>query len=228
MKDLDFKRAFTMVELIFIVIIIGILAAVIIPRSQNNSLREAADQIVSHIRYTQHLAMMDDKFDPNDTNWAKKRWQIIFNNSSTYTNDKFSYSIFSDNASGSTGNADKSEIAINPQDPSRLLSGGSSSFYSSDEKATKGMHIGNKYGITDVTFSDSCSNGISPNKSKRLAFDYLGRPLKGNIVGLSLTNPYDTTYLMVEKCTITLTNSAGENINITIEPETGFAQVVSS
>ena len=61
------KKAFTMLELVFVLVVIGILAAVMIPNMQSTALREAAIQVVSHIRYTQHLAMIDDKFDTTDT-----------------------------------------------------------------------------------------------------------------------------------------------------------------
>jgi Tfp pilus assembly protein PilE len=218
-------KAFTMMELIFILIVIGILAAIIIPKSRDTRLREAADQIVSHIRYTQHLAMMNDKFDPNDNEWYKGRWQIIFGKSKDYTDDKYTYSIFSDKRGTSgkyTGNPDISEIAKNPQDTSRLLSGGYAGILKYNEgRATKEMHIGKKYGITDVTFSNTCSRG----GSSRLAFDYLGRPFMGNIV--NATMPYDSDRLITSQCIITLTNNAGESINITVEPETGFARIGS-
>jgi prepilin-type N-terminal cleavage/methylation domain-containing protein len=226
-------RAFTLVELVFVIIVIGILASVIVPKSQGSRLREAADQIVSHIRYTQHLAMMDDKFDPNNNDWFKERWQIQFMNSTSVRDDAkwyWSYVIYSDTSLGHSGDPQPYEIARNPMDLSKRLTGGTSAAAGdikySDPNATNEMNLGKKYGIIDVVFSNTCSNGVPPNNSKRLAFDYLGRPLKGNIA--SLDSPYDTTRLMFERCTITFTNSAGENINITIEPETGFAQVVSS
>jgi Tfp pilus assembly protein FimT len=95
-----------MAELIFIIIIIGILAAILIPSSQSNRLREAADQIVSHIRYTQHLAIMDDKFNLNDNYWFKERWQIQFMNSTSVRGDTtyyWSYVIYSDTSLGHSG-----------------------------------------------------------------------------------------------------------------------------
>ena len=63
------KKAFTMLELVFVIVIIGILAVVAMPSFQRDTLQEAGNQIISHIRYTQHLAMMDDKFNPADATW---------------------------------------------------------------------------------------------------------------------------------------------------------------
>ena len=79
------KKAFTLIEIVFVIVIIGILAVVIIPRTERDPLREAAIQIVSDIRYTQHLAMIDDKYDSTDSNWYRNRWQLLFGKSSTGT-----------------------------------------------------------------------------------------------------------------------------------------------
>ena len=75
------KKAFTMLELVFVLVVIGILAAVMLPQMQSTKLREAAIQVVSHIRYTQHLAMIDDKFNANDGLWFRKRWELLFGSS---------------------------------------------------------------------------------------------------------------------------------------------------
>ncbi len=40
------KKAFTMIELIFVIIVIGILAVVVMPRSSSNKLQEAATQVL--------------------------------------------------------------------------------------------------------------------------------------------------------------------------------------
>ena len=56
------NKGFTVIELIFVIIAVGILAAMIIPRLEINGAREAATQMLTHIRYAQHLAMQDDIF----------------------------------------------------------------------------------------------------------------------------------------------------------------------
>ena len=92
------KKAFTMLELIFVIVIVGILSFIAASSFQRNTLREAADQLVSHIRYTQHLAMMDDKFKSNGANaqnWFRENWQIRFHRT-VDTELVWSYSIFSD------------------------------------------------------------------------------------------------------------------------------------
>jgi len=84
------KKAFTMLELVFVIVVIGILAATIIPSTRTNPVPEASIDLVSKIKYAQHLAMVDDKFNATaGSNWMQNRWQI------TLVNNK--YSIVSDN-----------------------------------------------------------------------------------------------------------------------------------
>jgi len=71
------KKAFTMIELVFILVVIGILAVTIIPSTRTNPVQEAAVGLISKIRYTQHLAMINDKYNEG-ADWYKNRWQIRF------------------------------------------------------------------------------------------------------------------------------------------------------
>ena len=78
------KKAFTLLELVFVIVIAGILAFVLIPKSSDTKLLESANQLISHIRYAQQLALNNDQFDPNDKDWYKKMWRIEFKNNGTY------------------------------------------------------------------------------------------------------------------------------------------------
>ena len=74
-------KAFTMLELVFVIVVLGILAALALPRMDRDLRQEAKDNILSAIRYTQHLALMDDKTNPTDANWQNKLWKITFSSS---------------------------------------------------------------------------------------------------------------------------------------------------
>lgn len=222
------KKAFSMLELVFVLVVIGILAVMMLPQMQSTKLREAAIQVVSHIRYTQHLAMVDDKFDVNDADWYKSRWHILFG-ASDDTEGKIAYSIFSDkdSLSGTTPNGKpnltNNEIALNPENPDKFLSGGySGTLTSSSSSATKNMNIGLNYGIYDtngVIFNGGCADG----NTKRLTFDHLGRPIKGTINGF--TKSYEANKLIQTRCEIVLTSPEG-SLTIAVEPETGYAHIL--
>jgi len=236
MKKLGQTPAFTMLELVFVIVVIGIISAVAFPRMSDNNLRTAADQVVSHIRYTQHLAMQDDKFSPNDAEWFKGRWAIRFYENLSFTNTTcpvenfngiWAYTIFSDNP-GYTGNPNLSEMARDPENPSQFLSGGfnntlcvNNSDNAPDAQSTLGLRLNEKYGITNITFGGGCRSTV-----RYINFDYLGRPAN------SFPNlaPYELPAsgwhrLLTQQCRITLTDGVGA-ITIAIEPETGYTHIL--
>ena len=216
-----------MLELVFVIVVAGILAAAIVPRFDRNNLEEAADQVISHIRYTQHLAMVDEKFDTNDSKWFKGRWQIRFFKKAYASSDgtaKWAYAIFNDkpNSAGNfdgNPNATTGEVAIDPLNHT-LLSGGFTIYYS-NPKTNKKSAIGETYGIKKVKFTNCGSTAT------RIAFDYMGRPMIGNLK--SLSQSYKMNRLLKTQCKIALckTNPCSENnITIAIEPETGYAHIL--
>jgi len=80
MKTLNKQtKAFTIMELVFVIIILGILASLALPRMERDLRQEAKDHILSAIRLTQELALIDDKTNPSDANWQENLWKISFN-----------------------------------------------------------------------------------------------------------------------------------------------------
>ena len=227
------KKAFTLIEIIFVVVIIGILSAIIAPRVKRATLDEAAQQIASHIRYTQHLALQDDKFDASDQNWSQKRWQIFFANTTatasggSNTQQMWTYTIFSDI------NKDKSpqnpEVAKNPQNPYNSIMtggyGGNIPYFLANNKVNpkimKNMNLTKKYDITTITFSGGCINN-----HKRISFDYSGRPLFDTPT--LLTQKYavnGNNKLLQTDCNITIQDSQGKTKTIVVTPETGYVYI---
>ena len=212
------KKAFSMLEFIFVIVVLGILASVIIPRLKSTSLEEAAIQVASHIRYTQHLALVDDKYSSADPLWYKRRWQIVFGKSA-YTDNEVAYTIFSDTLATASGNPDEEEIAKDPMNTSKRLTGGHSGtmhIYDDALRVTKEMNLGLNYGIKSYQLSGGCANA-------RLAFDSLGRPMTGNLS--SIGGPYQQDRMIVQRCKITLANDQ-ESVTIAIEPETGYVHLL--
>ena len=212
------RRGLTLIELIFVIVIIGILSAVLTPRFDRPTLDQAANQIVSHIRYTQHLAMVDNKFDPNQEFWYRQRWQIQFQ---TTGNEEY-YTIHS-NRDGKGANFVQDDIARNPLNPQQFFTG-RESISTDTAKYTKNMNLTVKYAITDVSFSNNCSY----HASRRVSFDYIGRPLYANPASLDsmYIDGVNGNRLIQTPCIITLTDTDNESKQIAIEPETGYAHIL--
>ena len=219
------RKAFTLLELVFVVVVIGILAAVIIPNTKTNSVQEAAIQLVSHIRYTQHLAMVDDKYDANNHGWFHELWQINFTTGGSASSDhKVAYAIFSDWKNTHTGHPEKDELAKDPLTGKLITGGVTNTVPYNDPDALDKANLGLKYNVGSISFSSSCMY----HGSKRIAFDYLGRPIKGNISSPSNSTTLLTAIkLITTRCEITLFAPNNDvNVTIAIEPETGYAHIL--
>lgn len=243
------KNAFTMIELVFVIVIVGILSLVISSSFERNTLREAADQVVSHIRYTQHLAMVDDKFVPNpemskegsaasrlleSREWYKGRWHIFF---STTANGTVSYSIISDSTKSTYDgnpsanfNSPYSEVARDPLNPTQYLIGTTYTSFDNDKDRyiNPKLDLKKTYGIVGL----SIAGGNTGSTATRVIFDSLGRPYRGAITSLtSSTNRLASSRITIKLCKVACTNpqssaNNGDEIVIAIEPESGYTHIL--
>ena len=210
MRKID---AFSLIELVIVIVIIGILLSITAINFKSDDLLKAANQVAFHLRYTQHLALIDDKFNPEDNNWFKARWQIYFIKT-IESKSVLHYAIFSDSGKYS-GSPDRYEIAKNPLNPSKVLAiahAGISSINPTDE-----LDLMSKFNIKDIELMDVCSH----YNSTRISFDQLGRPYKGN--PKSSTN--STQNLITSTCKIRLTHQNNSCIDIDITPITGLITI---
>jgi type II secretory pathway pseudopilin PulG len=197
------RFAFTMLELVFVIVVIGIITAVMLPRIDRDNVYEAAQQLISHIKYTQHLAMIDNKFDDIDPLWFNELWQIRFQ---ACAGNRHAYSIYSDTDHDAA--IDAGEAALDPLSRKRI----DATTCVAGPNQDPNVVLSNKYDIDTVNLAGPCFAA-----NNYIAFDHLGRP------HIDVANSVNVAQAV---CTITVASNA-ENLTISVEPETGYACIIN-
>jgi prepilin-type N-terminal cleavage/methylation domain-containing protein len=206
------NQAFTMLELVMVIVVLGILAALALPRLDRDLTQEASDTVLSSIRYTQHMALLDDRQQFDDAQWQREFWRIEFEqcaDGGTFL------SVGSDK--DQDGSLDRDETLLDPSNGKPMFwkntedckSGG-------DDTASDQIFLYKKYGVKTITGSGGC-NGV-----KHIGFDHLGRP------HVSFTNSSSPDYgsYMTSTCIFTFSLENGESFRLQINPETGYATIL--
>lgn len=160
-----------MLELVFVIVVIGIISAMVIPRMDRDSLFEATNQTLNHIKYTQHLAMTQDVYSDTNPNWFMQRWKMQFYACGGYV-------VYSDSNEG--GGADRNESAIDPQTGKRLFT---TNVCDENPLDYDKISLVNNFG---VTLALNCGG-------QDMAFDTLGRPYSANTMNGVLKQNCDIT-----------------------------------
>ena len=220
-ERLDMKRAaFTMVELTMVIVIIGILAALALPRMERDIRQEAGDNILSAIRHAQHMALMDNVTDPRYDNWQRSFWRFGFQKCS---DNGYFYTISSDK--NREGNIDSGEEAVDPLNGLKFNGSNTSECTKSvQDGSSPNIFITKKYGIPFVTSSGDSGvtfNNCGASTAKYIGFDHMGRPHRG----FTASSTPDYATLVHADCTITFKfeDSSIEDLVITVEKQTGHA-----
>ena len=208
------KSAFTMLELVFVIVVVGILSVVFIPKFERDNAGEAAYQIARHIRLAQHYALTEDRFNsPSSTAWKGTFWRITFING---TSGKC-YQVWTDrDASGGTAPSG-SEKALDPL-TNKYVWGGTTC---SDTQANvdQDVLLWKSFGVSTLTVC----NGVG---ASHLAFDHLGRPGRVSLAGTG-AGASGTFTPLASDCAITFTTNDGHDANLTVYRETGFVKVTA-
>ncbi len=209
---MSYKLAFSMIELVMVIVVIGILASMAIPRLKRDVRQEAIDSITSDIIYTKQLALFDDKHNVFDQQWQMTYWKWRYTLCSA--SDKVFYSVSSD--INEKGNVNRSESAIDASNGKYLYQ----SNYFCKEGATSSKDdsprviISKRFGIKNIQNGGDCKGDV-----QSVAFDSFGRPHRGVE---SYSSP-DYKFMMKEDCSFTF-SFFDEEINpftIVIEAITG-------
>jgi len=208
-----------MIELVFVIIVLGILASVAMDRTDRDLKQEASETILSHIRLAQQLALSDNKHrSDNDVRWQTSYWRFQFSNCSFTGNVKPIYAVGS---APLNGNLSKITSAIDPINGKYLF--GSCTETSNGPDVSEDVFAGRHFGVKKMKLTGCIGTSNTADRGKNFGFDYLGR-LHIKLQQYDGTNFFDN--IATRDCNLTVTMSDDDNFTITIEAETGHSFIV--
>lgn len=210
------RRGFSMIELTLVLIILGIILFIASPKLLPDKLSLAAFQVASHLRYTQRLALNDDKTGLGDE-WHKRNWRLFFH-SGLVTGSKeheWRYTVFSDDGKFSGNPNSLKQIAPDPANPGKLLTSGFNAQSYKDSRITSSLNLSKTYGIVEIKFKN-CGN-----KNQTISFDSFGAP---SGTPKSAKHPFARRF--TKDCEISLYDKTGKNITIIVHAITGYVKIL--
>ncbi len=208
------RRAFSLVELVIVIVVIGILASLSIPRLNEDNRAQAINHILTMIRYTQNLALHDSKQLRDNPKWQKGFWS--FRIYKCQNENKYYFIIASD--SDRNGTITKNESAVDPSNGKYLYAYNNCDQAKKDSEMSPNVFL-DRFGINSITFS-SCAGDLGSGNTKHIGFDRFGRVHKN--FGSSNTPDYKS--YRRRDCKITFGFEDGKSpFTIVVKKETGFA-----
>lgn len=196
-------------EIIAVLTILGIFYSAFLLKfdSKDAQLEIATQRLILYLKHTRIQALIDDKFDPNDSLWHKKRWSLKFLRCKHDVGGLY-YSIYSD--TNKTGQIAKAETL---KDPLTLKYIYSDNTCEAKEDRSKYVLLTQEFNINkvEVSCNDTDSLGQLSFGSKAELYSKLSD---------TQNRPFD--YLVENPCEITLYNDKGDISVIVIEPHTGY------
>ncbi len=196
-------KSFSLLELIFAILLIGIISSFFIFKNIDNSLDVATKRLLLYLKYTRHQALIDDKFDKDDSEWFRKRYSFRLRRCS---GSGIYYTIHSD--SDKNGYIKASETLDDPLSGKNIYSSNTCSENSSNSKY---VLLTKNFGIQNVD--------ISCNETSSLGMIVFGADGK---IYSKFDSDDSTEYEIKETCTITLYDEDSNSKTIAIEPNTGY------
>jgi len=204
------KKSFSLLELLFIIVIIAIVSFGFFPKNIKNDLNLAASKIIIHLKNTRYQAMIDNKFNHDDEFWFRERWTLKFQNCQKSIGGLY-YVVYSDTNHG--GHINKSETLKDPLTQKWLYSNYDCEASSNE---SKDILLTKEYGVTKVNIS--CNNTSTIGQ---LSFGYDGQVY----TKLGTKNNDTYKYLLKEPCNINLYDKSNNKVTILIEPNTGYIRL---
>ena len=204
-----YKKSFSILEIIFTIVIISILSTQIFYQKRSIKLEQATNKILIHLKQTRYQAMVDNKFDDMDKYWFRKRWTFKISNCKDSIGGLY-YLIYTDLNKG--GNININETLKDPLNNKFLYA---NSHCKSSYETSKDVFITKKYGITKIEQSCNKSDTIA-----KIHFEYDGNIYSKLAGNKDIYKEYE--YILKDRCELKIYDDKNNFKTIVIENNTGY------
>ncbi len=201
------KKAFSLLEVLLIISLLGFLYTAFIPKTKINRIEELTNRLVLYLKQTRYQALINDKYNENDDSWHKQRWTLKFFRCRKDVGGIY-YSIYSDkNVSGHPSTEDSLKDSLS------LKNIYSTNHCKENIKNSKYVLITKNFDIKEIYVS--CNETTSLGQ---LSFGSDGKIYSRLSNILSDSNSYE----IKNNCNIKLIHKNAEERNIVLESNTGY------
>lgn len=201
------KKSFSLLEIILTILLIALIYTMFLPKNKINYTNEIINRLELYISYVRYKALIDDKFNLEDSLWHKKRWTIKFFRCRETVGGIY-YSIYSDN--NETGIPSANDSLKDPLTKKNIYSSNKCEENSSNSKY---VLLTKNFGITDIQIS--CNNTTSLGQ---LSFGSDGKVYSK----LSNYSNESDEYEINQPCFLKFISKDGENREIVVNPYTSY------
>ena len=201
------KKAFSLLEVILMILLLGFLYTAFIPKTQINRIDELTNRLVLYLKQTRYQSLVNDKYNANDEFWHKQRWTLKFFRCRESVGGIY-YSIYSDkNESGHPSIEDSLKDSLS------LKNIYSTNYCKENINNSKYVLITKNFNIKEVIVSCNETSSLG-----QLSFGSDGKIYSK----LSNLPNDDKSYEIKNRCRIRLIDSIGEERSIILENTTGY------
>ena len=201
------KKSFSLLEIVLTILLISFIYTIFLPKNRINYIDEVTTRMQLYISYVRYKALIDDKFDLQDSLWHKKRWTIKFFRCRESVGGIY-YAIYSDN--NKTGIPRAEDSLKDPLSQKNIYS---SNYCEENSSNSKFVLLTKNFGITDVQIS--CNDTTSLGQ---LSFDSDGKVYSKLSNYANESNEYEIN----KPCFLKFISKDGENKELVVNPYTSY------
>ena len=201
------KKSFSLLEIVLTILLISFIYTIFLPKNKINYIDEVTTRMQLYISYVRYKALIDDKFDLQDSLWHKKRWTIKFFRCRESVGGIY-YAIYSDN--NKTGIPSAEDSLKDPLSQKNIYS---SNYCEENSSNSKFVLLTKNFGITDVQIS--CNDTTSLGQ---LSFDSDGKVYSKLSNYANESNEYEIN----KPCFLKFISKDAQSRELVINPYTSY------